>query len=65
MVIFYTSLKTYNSIDAHQFSVECDFNALTIDNNYLKPILVTQPKTIKTAKLITTEFEYVITPKND
>jgi len=64
-VLFYTSLKAYNSIEARQFSVECDFNALTTDNKYLKPFLVTQPKSVKTAKLETTEFEYVITPKND
>ena len=64
-VLFYTSLKSYNSVKAHQFSVECDFNALTTDNKYLNPLLVTQPKTVKTAKLETTEFEYVITPKND
>jgi len=64
-VLFYTSLKAYNSVKAHQFSVECDFNALTTDNKYLNPLLVTQPKTVKTAKLETTEFEYVITPKND
>lgn len=65
LVTFYTTLKAYNSIDARQFSVECDFNSLTINNNYLKPVLVSQPTTIKTAKLKTTEFEYVITPKND
>jgi hypothetical protein len=64
-VLFYTSLKAYNSIEARQFSVECDFNALTTDNKYLKPFLVSQPKSVKTAKLETTEFEYVITPKND
>ena len=64
-VLFYTSLKAYNSVKAHQFSVECDFNALTTDNKYLKPFLVSQPKSVKTAKLETTEFEYVITPKND
>jgi YbbR domain-containing protein len=64
-VLFYTSLKAYNSIEARQFSVECDFNALTTDNKYLKPFLVTQPKSVKTAKLETTEFEYVITPKYD
>jgi hypothetical protein len=64
-VLFYTSLKAYNSIEARQFSVECDFNALTTDNKYLKPFLVSQPKSVKTAKLETTEFEYVITPKYD
>ena len=64
-VIFYASLKAYNSIDASQFSVECDFNTLTAENKYLNPVLVKQPSTVKTAKLKGTEFEYVITPKND
>ena len=64
-VIFYASLKAYNSIDASHFSVECDFNTLTAENKYLNPVLVKQPTTVKTAKLKGTEFEYVITPKND
>jgi len=64
-VIFYASLKAYNSIDASHFSVECDFNTLTTENKYLNPVLVKQPSTVKTAKLKPTEFEYVITPKND
>ena len=64
-VIFYASLKAYNSIDASHFSVECDFNTLTTENKYLNPVLVKQPTTVKTAKLKPTEFEYVITPKND
>ena len=64
-VIFYASLKAYNSIDASHFSVECDFNTLTAENSYLHPVLVKQPTTVKTAKLKGTEFEYVITPKND
>jgi len=64
-VIFYASLKAYNSIDASHFSVECDFNTLTAENSYLNPVLVKQPTTVKTTKLKGTEFEYVITPKND
>ncbi|MDB4108498.1 YbbR-like domain-containing protein [Flavobacteriaceae bacterium] len=64
-VIFYATLKAYNSIDAGDFSVECDFNSLNIDNNYLNPVLVNQPINIKTAKLKVTQLEYVITPKND
>ena len=64
-VIYYASLKAYNSIDVSHFSVECDFNTLTIENKYLNPVLVKQPTTVKTAQLKSTEFEYVITPKND
>ena len=64
-VIFYTSLTAYNNIDASHFSVECDFNTLTAENEYLNPVLVKQPTTVKTAQLKSTKFEYVITPKND
>lgn len=64
-VIFYTSLKAYSTIDASDFSIECDFNALTTENKYLNPVLVKQPSTVKTAKLKSTALEYVITPKND
>lgn len=64
-VVFYASLSAYNSIDASHFSVECDFNTLTAENKYLNPVLVKQPTTVKTAQLKSTEFEYVITPKND
>ena len=64
-VIFYTSLKAYNTIDASYFSIECDFNSLTDENKYLNPVLVKQPAIVKTAKLKRTELEYLITPKND
>jgi hypothetical protein len=64
-VVFYASLSAYNIIDASHFSVECDFNTLTAENKYLNPVLVKQPTTVKTAQLKSTEFEYVITPKND
>ena len=64
-VIFYATLEAYNSIDASDFSVECDFNSLSIDNNYLNPVLVKQSINVKTAKLKITQLEYVITPKND
>lgn len=64
-VIFYTSLKAYSTIDASDFSIECDFNALTTENKYLNPVLVKQPSTVKTAKLKSTALEYVITQKND
>lgn len=64
-VIFYTSLKAYNTIDASYFSIECDFNSLTAENKYLNPVLVKQPATVKTAKLKSTVLEYLITPKNE
>ena len=64
-VIFYTSLKAYSTIGSSDFSIECDFNALTTENKYLNPVLVKQPSTVKTAKLKSTALEYVITPKND
>ena len=64
-VVFYATLEAYNEIDSRDFFVECDFNSLSTDNNYLTPVLVKQPINIKTAKLKVTQLEYVITPKND
>lgn len=62
-VIFYSSLEAYNSIDETDFTVECDFNLLTADNNYLNPVLIKQPLNVKTAQLKITQLEFIITSK--
>ena len=64
-VVFYSSLEAYNTIDQTDFTVECDFNLLTADNNYLNPVLVNKPLSVKTAQLKITQLEFIITPKND
>ena len=64
-VVFYSSLKAYNSIDKTDFTVECDFNLLTAENNYLNPVLVKQPLNVKTATLKLTQLEFIITSKNE
>ena len=64
-VIFYSSLEAYNTIDQTDFTVECDFNLLTADNNYLNPVLVNKPLSVKTAQLKITQLEFIITAKND
>jgi hypothetical protein len=64
-VIFYSSLDAYNSIDKTDFTVECDFNLLTTDNNYLNPVLVKQPLNVKTAKLKITQLEFIITSNDE
>ena len=64
-VIFYSSLDAYNSIDKTDFTVECDFNILTADNNYLNPVLVKQPLNVKTAKLKITQLEFIITSNDE
>ena len=64
-VVFYSSLEAYNTIDQTDFTVECDFNLLTADNNYLNPVLVNKPLSVKTAQLKITQLEFIITPKNE
>ena len=64
-VVYYSSLEAYNTIDQTDFTVECDFNLLTADNNYLNPVLVNKPLSVKTAQLKITQLEFIITPKND
>ena len=64
-VVFYSSLKAYNSIDQTDFTVECDFNLLTAENNYLNPVLVKQPLNVKTATLKLTQLEFIITSTNE
>ena len=64
-VVFYSSLEAYASINATDFSVECDFNLLTADNNYLNPVLVKHPLDVKTAQLKITQLEFIISSKNE
>ena len=64
-VVYYSSLEAYNTIDQTDFTVECDFNLLTADNNYLNPVLVNKPLSVKTAQLKITQLEFIITPKNE
>ena len=64
-VVFYSSLEAYASIDGTDFTVECDFNLLTADNNYLNPVLVKQPFDVKTAQLKITQLEFIITSVNE
>jgi len=64
-VVFYSSLDAYVSIDETDFTVECDFNLLTADNNYLNPVLVKQPFDVKTAQLKITQLEFIITSTNE
>ncbi|MGY8940140.1 MAG: hypothetical protein ACKVK4_09180, partial [Flavobacteriales bacterium] len=64
-VVFYSSLEAYANINEADFIVECDFNSLTADNNYLNPVLVKQPLDVKTAQLKITQLEFIITSTNE
>jgi len=64
-VAFYSSLESFSEISETNFKVECDFNLLSKDNNYLYPTLVKQPLNIKTAELKTNKLEFIITSKYD
>jgi hypothetical protein len=64
-VSFYSSLKAFSEISKTDFKVECDFNLINNDNNFLYPILVKKPLSIKTAELKINKLEFVITSKYD
>ena len=64
-VVFYTNLNSYNSIDATDFVVVCDYNRLDTSTNVLTPILESYPPTIKNASLQINKLEYVIKKSND
>ena len=64
-VVFYTNLNSYNSIDATDFVVVCDYNRLDTSINVLTPILESYPTTIKNASLQINKLEYVINKSND
>ena len=64
-VVFYTNLSSYNSIDAIDFVVVCDYNKLDTSTNVLTPILESYPPTIKNASLQINKLEYVINKSND
>lgn len=64
-VVFYTNLSSYNSIDASDFVVLCDYNSLDTSTNILTPTLASYPKTIKRASLQLNKLEYVIKKSND
>ena len=64
-VVFYTNLNSYNSIDATDFVVVCDYNRLDTSTNLLTPILESYPPTIKNASLQINKLEYVINKSND
>ena len=64
-VVFYTSLSSYNSIDANDFIVTCDYNRLDNLANVLTPKLASYPPTIKNASLQINKLEYVIKKSDD
>ena len=64
-VSFYSSLKAFSEISKTDFKVECDFNLINNDNNYLYPILVKKPLSVKTAELKINKLEFIITSKYD
>ena len=64
-VVFYTNLSSYNSIDATDFVVSCDYNKLDNSTNMLTPILESYPTTVKNASLQINKLEYVIKKSND
>ena len=64
-VVFYTNFSAYNSIDATDFEVVCDFKNLDTSINVITPTLESYPPEIKRASIQLNKLEYVIKKSND
>ncbi len=58
-VIYYTSLSNFKSISSSSFIVECDYNLINDQDNYLIPKIVQQPSLVKNAKLNSEQIEFI------
>lgn len=58
-VSFYVSLTNFNSIEAKDFRVECDYNTVN-NSSFLIPELVEFPKNVKHAKISQKRIEFII-----
>ncbi len=59
-VTFYASLSNFKTIDAHQFSVVCDYKKRLQEGSILIPEIDKQPQNIAYARLNTTQIEYIL-----
>ena len=59
-VVFYTSLKHYNSITSEDFVVECRYDPYK-EEAYLVPKIVKQPNNVKNLRLNTKRIEFIVT----
>lgn len=58
---YYVDLENYKTIDIEDFKVECDYNALSIENqNFLIPEIVEQPKSVKSVRLKQNRIEIIV-----
>lgn len=64
-VVFYTSLKEFKSISAKDFIIECDFNALDDNDDFLIPKLTSYPNSAKRVSLQSNQIQFVIKAKYD
>jgi len=59
-VVYYTSLSNFKSISSSSFIVECDYKDLNIEDTYLIPKIVQQPKTVKNVRLNEKRIEFIL-----
>jgi len=59
-VIYYTSLSNFKSISSSSFIVECDYNLINDQDNYLTPKIVQQPNLVKNARLNIKHIEFIV-----
>ena len=60
-VSYYTSLKSFNSIKAEDFVVECDFSEVSDNEHYLIPEITKKPVNARNVKLGQELIEFIIT----
>lgn len=63
-VFYYTSLKLFKTISASDFKVECDYNDIKEESQYLIPKVVLKPRTVKNVRLNTNKIEYILKTKS-
>ena len=59
-VVYYTSLSNFKTISSSSFIIECDYNALNVQDTYLIPKIVQQPDRVKNVRLVEKRIEFIL-----
>ncbi|AEH02795.1 hypothetical protein [Lacinutrix sp. 5H-3-7-4] len=59
-VSYYTSLSLFKNVKTQDFKIICDFKKIDENSNFLTPKLVSEPSTIKSARLQQQSVEFII-----
>lgn len=59
-VVFNCTLEVFKLVTKEGFLVECDYNDIDLNRNYLKPVIKRKPAVVKSAKLGLDRVEYIL-----